>query len=141
MSLYNGIDMANLNAPKQIVVSGVVDQLDAVEQKAKDAGAQMAIRLKVSGAFHSRYMKPLAEEFSSSLSSIDFNTFDKPVIANVSAKAYSQELASDYLLAQLYSSVRWVESIKGLIDQGVQDFVEVGPGRVLKGLLRHIERG
>lgn len=136
---HPSIDLANINAPNQIVVSGPAEDLAALEEDCKTAGATMAIRLKVSGAFHSRYLKSVAQHFAHSLQSTSFLPATVPVISNVTADVYSNDPAQ-LLEQQIYSSVQWVKSIQKLKELGVSEFTEVGPGRVLGGLLRHIER-
>lgn len=133
----SAVDLANINAPNQLVISGPIKQLDVVDPACKDAGAKMVVRLPVSGAFHSRYMKPVAEEFSKTLETIPFHSFDFPVISNVTAEQYEESSVADLLTQQIFSSVRWVETIKGLQQKGIQDFIELGPGKVLKSLLRY----
>ena len=137
---YASIDLANINAPNQIVVSGPAEDLGPLEEACKAAGASMAIRLNVSGAFHSRYLKTVADQFHNSLQTAKFSIATVPVISNVSADIYPNENQAQLLEQQIYSSVQWVKSIHKLKDLGVSEFTEVGPGRVLGGLLRHIER-
>ena len=133
----NQIDMANINAPNQIVVAGPVEQLEKVEHYAKENGAKMAVRLKVSGSFHSRYMKPLAQQFKEIIDNVQFSDIGVPVIANINGKPYINKNIGECLTAQLYSSVEWVKTIHYLKSQDVETFNEVGPGKVLTGLLRH----
>ena len=133
----SAVDLANINAPNQLVISGPTDALDIIDPACKDAGAKMVVRLPVSGAFHSRYMKHVAQEFNQTLSIISFESFDIPVISNVTAQAYQQDSIADLLTQQIYSSVRWVETIQALQQKGDYQFLELGPGKVLKGLLRY----
>ena len=140
LSHHPSIDLANINAPSQIVVSGPVADLSALEEACKEAGASMAVRLNVSGSFHSRYLKDVAESFSSTLKQAHFSHTKNPVISNVTALPYPNTNADELLYKQIFSSVQWVKSIHFLQENGVDEYIEVGPGRVLKGLLRHIER-
>ena len=133
----NTVDMANINAPNQIVVAGPVEQLEIVEHYAKENGAKMAVRLKVSGSFHSRYMKPLAQQFKKIIDDVEFSEIQVPVIANINGEPYINKNIGECLTVQLYSSVEWVKTIHYLKSQHVETFNEVGPGKVLTGLLRH----
>ncbi|MBT3470415.1 MAG: ACP S-malonyltransferase [Opitutae bacterium] len=132
------IDIANLNAPEQIIVSGLSADVMAAEAAFINAGAKRYIPLKVSGAFHSRYMTTAAQEFRSYIENIEFMEPAFPVIANLDARPYDAIRARDLLAAQIHSSVRWVESIQYLRGQGEMDFIELGPGKVLSRLLRRI---
>ncbi len=137
----DSIDIANLNAPDQTVISGPKEDLDRAGPVFKDAGARMVVPLKVSAAFHSRYMKPAAESFARFLESFTFSRTAFPVVANVSARPYKDDEIPANLTEQIVSSVRWTESIDYLLDQAPgADFEEVGPGKVLAGLLRKIQK-
>src|SRR5699024_307625 len=107
----------------------------------KDAGAKRVIELNVSGPFHSRLMEPASEEFEQALSQITVNDAATPVYANVTASEVTEaEAIKELLVKHLYSPVRFEESIRNMIEQGVDAFVEVGTGKVLCGLLRKIDR-
>jgi len=134
----SGIDIANLNAPEQIIVSGLREDVMAAETAFINAGAKRYIPLKVSGAFHSRYMMNAAKEFRAYIANIEFMQPAFPVIANLDARPYDTLRAQNLLVAQIHSSVRWVESIQYLRRQGEMEFIELGPGKVLSGLLRRI---
>ena len=134
----SGIDIANLNAPEQIIVSGLREDVMAAETAFINAGAKRYIPLKVSGAFHSRYMMNAAKEFRAYIANIEFMEPAFPVISNLDARPYDTMRAQDLLVAQIHSSVRWVESIQYLRRQGEMEFIELGPGKVLSGLLRRI---
>ena len=130
---------ANFNAPGQIVISGEVAAVEKASELAKAAGAKRAIRLDVSGAFHSPLMEPAARGLAAELERVEIRDARCPVIANVSAQPVQK--AADIraaLAAQVLGAVRWEESMRRLIDAGVQRFVEIGTGRVLRGLLRTI---
>ena len=132
------IDVANFNSPGQIVISGPKADIEAFAPRMKEKGARRVVILPVSGAFHSRYMKPAAEEFEAFLAGFSFNSLKIPCIANCSAQPYTDDSIGSNLVKQIYSSVRWDETIKGLRDQGADMFIEVGPGTVLSGLARQI---
>lgn len=136
------VDIANLNCPGQIVISGEVEGLAVAEKLLLDAGARRVIRLNVSGPFHSRLMKKANESFESYVSEVPFSEAEIPVYANVSAEAVTnQNEIKQLLLKQLYSPVRFEESIVNIASrEEVDAFVEVGQGRVLSGLVRKINR-
>ena len=132
------IDVANFNSPSQTVISGLKDDIEAFAPQLKEKGAKRVVILPVSGAFHSRYMKPAAEEFEAFLTGFTFGSLKIPCIANCSAEPYTDESIAPNLVRQIYSSVRWIDTVKGLREQGADTFVEVGPGTVLSGLARQI---
>ena len=132
---------ANFNCPGQIVLSGTIGACRRVEELAEKFGAIAAIPLKVAGAFHSEIMAPAAEKLAEALRDVTFRRPTVPVVANVDGRAYDQpEEIPGKLLAQLTSAVRWQQSMESLLGRGVQRFYEVGPGRVLAGLMRRIDR-
>ena len=133
------IDIANLNAPTQVVISGPKEDIDRAQPVFEAAKAMMYAKLKVSGAFHSRYMTPSADEFARFLEPFTFSPLRVPVIANCSARPYAAGEAKLNLARQINSPVRWVETIEYLLQQSPDAvFEEVGPGNVLTGLLRKI---
>jgi len=133
---------ANFNCPGQIVVSGAAAACDRAEALAKDFGAKGAVRLKVAGAFHSRFMEPAAEALAQAVEKVEFRRPRWPVVANVTAAPENDpDTIRRNLVAQLTSPVRWAESIQHMRDSGIEEFLEIGPGRVLAGLLRRIDRG
>ena len=134
----DSIDVANYNSPHQIVISGLKADIEAYAPKLEERGAQRVVILSVSGAFHSRYMKPAAEEFEAFLAGFSFGSLKIPCIANCSAQPYTDESIAPNLVTQMYSSVRWMDTVKSLRKQGADNFVEVGPGKVLSGLARRI---
>ncbi|SEQ59562.1 [Acyl-carrier-protein] S-malonyltransferase [Virgibacillus subterraneus] len=135
------VDIANLNCPGQIVISGSKEGIETASTLLKENGAKRVLPLNVSGPFHSRLMKTANEQFSKELNDIDFNDARIPVYANVSAQPVTEkEEIKDLLIRQLYSPVRFEESIRNMIDDGVDAFVEVGNGKVLSGLVRKIDR-
>jgi len=133
------IDLANLNAPTQIVISGPQADITRAQTIFETSGASMFVPLKVSGAFHSRYMQPSREQFREFLAGFTFAAPSLPVISNVEALPYNEDRTAELLANQLTHSVRWVESIRHLIELGVNEFVEMGPGKVLTGLVRKIK--
>jgi len=132
---------ANLNSPTQTVISGEVGAVESVAAAAKPAGARLAVRLEVSGAFHSPLMGSAAQGLEQALAEVKIEDARFPVIANATAEPVSR--AADIraaLEAQLLSPVRWGESMRYLLDEGVTVFVEVGTGKVLRGLLKNIDK-
>jgi [acyl-carrier-protein] S-malonyltransferase len=134
-----GVDIANLNAPGQVVISGPQDALEKASALAKERGARRVVPLQVSAAFHSRWMKPMADEFALTLREAPFQHPQVPVVANVTAQPVSSaEEIRDLLEKQTYSPVRWVESVAYIASEGVDTFVEIGTGKVLSGLIKRI---
>ena len=132
---------ANLNSPEQTVISGNAGAVKRAVEIASQLGAKRAVMLAVSAPFHSALMMPAQEKLAADLKKITFNDLRVPLITNVDADTEtSGEEARDALIRQVSMPVRWEESMRTLIDEGVNTFVEVGPGRVLTGLLRQIER-
>ncbi len=133
------VDLANFNSPGQIVLSGPAAQIQEVLSPLKEKGARMVVPLKVSGAFHSRMMEEPAREFAGYLETVAFADPDYPVYSNVEASPYPDADAIPSLLVkQVYSSVRWSESITRMRNDGAGEFIECGPGNVLSKLLRQI---
>ncbi len=132
------IDVANYNSPRQTVISGMKADIEKFAPILKDKGARRVVILPVSGAFHSRYMKPAAEEFDTFLNDFSFSNLKTTCIANCSAEPYTVDTIHSNLVAQIHSSVLWIETIKSLRSMGAEEFIEVGPGNVLSGLLRQI---
>ncbi|AVM23783.1 ACP S-malonyltransferase [Bacillus pumilus] len=135
------VELANLNCPGQIVISGTAKGVELASEKAKEKGAKRAIALEVSGPFHSALMKPAAEKFTDVLSKLDITDAKTPVISNVTADIVtSRDAIETKLIEQLYSPVRFEESVERLIDLGVTTFIEIGPGKVLSGLVKKVNR-
>ncbi|MGG3913175.1 ACP S-malonyltransferase [Rossellomorea vietnamensis] len=135
------VGLANLNCPGQIVISGTVKGVELSSEKAKEAGAKRVIPLQVSGPFHSQLMKPAAEQFVSILDSITIKDAEVPVIANVTAEPVTgREEIKRLLIEQLYSPVQWEDTVGKLLELGVDTFIEVGPGKVLSGLVKKVNR-
>ena len=130
---------ANFNSPGQVVISGEVAAVEAALPALKEAGAKRALRLPVSGAFHSPLMGPAAEGLVAALSAVTVNDARCPVIANVDARPVTRaEEIRDRLGRQLLGAVRWEESMRHLVGQDVAAFVELGSGKVLRGLLKQV---
>lgn len=124
------VELANLNCPGQIVISGTAKGVELASEKAKEKGAKRAIALEVSGPFHSALMKPAAEKFTDVLSKLDITDAKTPVISNVTADIVtSRDAIETKLIEQLYSPVRFEESVERLIDLGVTTFIEIGPAK------------
>uniref|UniRef100_A0A2Z2H198 [acyl-carrier-protein] S-malonyltransferase n=1 Tax=Herpetosiphon sp. B060 TaxID=2002978 RepID=A0A2Z2H198_9CHLR len=135
--LYS-LDIANLNAPTQVVLSGPNDDIIAAQAVFEAAQAQLYIKLNVSGAFHSRYMNKSRDEFGTFIASMQFAEPRIPVIANLDANPYTASTIKRNLVEQITHSVRWVESIEYLLHAGVNEFKEIGPGTVLTKLNQRI---
>jgi [acyl-carrier-protein] S-malonyltransferase len=134
-----GVDVANLNAPGQIVISGTSSGIDSAVEQAKDFGIRRAIKLKVAGAYHSSLMAGAQEKLATELESTPILVPQIPVIANYTATApQSEGEIRSTLTSQVTGSVRWIESIQHLVSQGHTDFIEIGPGKVLAGLISKI---
>ncbi|MGZ0085213.1 ACP S-malonyltransferase [Caldibacillus thermoamylovorans] len=132
---------ANFNCPGQIVISGSKAGVEKAGQLAKERGAKRVIPLEVSGPFHSVLMKPAAEQLNAVLAGLTIRDAAIPVIANVTAEPVTKkEDIADLLVRQLYSPVRWEQSVRTLLALGVDTFVEIGPGNVLSGLVKKIDR-
>lgn len=135
------VDIANLNAPGQIVLSGSVAGIDAVVEKAKDFGIRRAIKLNVAGAYHSRLMQGAQDKLAAELSNLELATPSIPVVCNFGATTVSsaEEIRST-LEKQVTGSVRWSESIRLLISMGHTEFLELGPGKIIAGLVAKIDK-
>ena len=132
---------ANLNSPEQTVISGHASAIKRAVELASQAGAKRAVILQVSAPFHSALMTPMQEKFEQDLRGAEFSNLRVPLATNVDADTITTGAeAREALIRQVSMPVRWEESVRLLIDEGVNTFVEVGPGRVLTGLLRQIER-
>ncbi len=135
------ICLANINSPQQIALSGNFAALDVAERLAQEKGAKRAIRLQVAGAFHSALMAPAADMLSNAIETAEIRAPRIPVVSNVTAEPTVDPLRiRQFLLEQLTCPVEWVRSIQGMAEDGVETFLEFGPGRVLTGLLRRIDR-
>ncbi|WP_246940039.1 ACP S-malonyltransferase [Bacillus pinisoli] len=137
----NPVQLANLNCPGQIVISGSAKGVELASASAKERGAKRVIPLEVSGPFHSSLMQPAAEKLKATLDEIQIHEAKVPVIANVSALPMTEaNMIKEKLVEQLYSPVRWQQSVEKMVELGVDTFVEIGPGKVLSGLVKKVDR-
>lgn len=133
------VQCANFNSPGQIVISGTVEGVKKAMELAKASGAKLVKQLVVSGAFHSPLMQPAAEKLQEKLNETEFRDITVPVYANVTAKPVTQAAEIKQLLfEQLGSPVRWEESVRNMVNDGADEFYEIGPGKVLQGLIKRI---
>lgn len=134
------VDLANLNCPGQIVISGEAEGVKKAAELAKQRGAKKVVPLQVSIPSHCMLMRDIAQEFGEYLKSFKISNSKYPVINNVDAEAIQDSTAIvDALIRQLYSPVRWQDCVKQMISKGVDTFIEIGPGKVLSGLIRRID--
>ncbi|MEM6831255.1 MAG: ACP S-malonyltransferase [Bacteroidota bacterium] len=132
---------ANYNCPGQLVISGEIKSVEEACERLKEAGAKRALILPVGGAFHSPLMEPAREELAKAIEATHFNEPNCPIYQNVDAKGYSDvESIKKNLVLQLTSPVRWTQIVQNMIVDGASGFVECGPGKVLQGLVKKIER-
>ncbi len=132
---------ANFNSPNQTVIAGHRDAVERAVEALKHSGAKRALMLDVSAPFHSALMKPAEDRLARDLDALEFSDLRVPVVTNVDAKVVtSGEAARDALKRQPSRPVRWAETVRLLLDSGVDTFVEIGPGKVLLGLVRSIEK-
>lgn len=141
LAAASDVDIANLNAPGQIVLSGTVAGIDDAVAKARDFGIRRAIKLNVAGAYHSRLMQSAQDKLAAELAAMELATPSIPVVCNYAATAVSE--AGDIramLEKQVTGSVRWTASIQKLISMGHTQFIELGPGKVIAGLVAKIDK-
>lgn len=135
------VQLANLNCPGQIVISGTKEGVEKACVAAKEAGAKRAIPLVVSGPFHSTLMQPAADKLADALSEVQIQEPKIPVISNVTSDVLQQtEAIKKEMVEQVVSPVLWEQNVRTLIDLGVTVFIECGPGKVLSGLVKKIDR-
>ena len=131
---------ANYNCPGQIVISGSNKGIEIACEKLKAAGAKRALPLKVGGAFHSPLMEPAREELARAIRETKFSTPICPVYQNVNAQPFSDpEAIKENLIAQLTASVRWTQTVQNMLADGATSFLEIGPGKVLQGLIKKVD--
>jgi [acyl-carrier-protein] S-malonyltransferase len=139
ISVQSGTEISNINCPGQIVISGAIEALAEANKLAKARGARAIIPLKVSGAFHSALMEPVITEFSKIVSNVRFQPPVTPVISNVTARPLTEANSiKEELVKQLRNCIQWQGSVEYMMHSGVTTFYEVGPGKVLTGLIRRI---
>jgi trans-AT polyketide synthase/acyltransferase/oxidoreductase domain-containing protein len=136
---FKNVYIANLNTPQQIVISGARDSIVAAQGAFEASGAQLYIPLKVSGAFHSPFMSQAMEVFSIFLDQFEFSGIKIPTISNVTALPYKDDEIRENLALQITHSVLWSDSIRWLLNQPNPEFREIGPGKVLTGMLAKIK--
>jgi len=138
----NGVVVpANFNSPGQVVISGNINAVEWVIKSSKDAGARMAVELNVSGAFHSPLMSPARENLAEMINSLEISDTIYPVFTNVDAKPVTKAIdIKNSLIRQLENPVLWAKSILEMKSKGINHFIEVGPGKVLQGLNKRIDR-
>ncbi|RUA15466.1 MAG: [acyl-carrier-protein] S-malonyltransferase, partial [Flavobacteriia bacterium] len=130
---------ANYNCPGQLVISGEVDAVNVACEKLKEAGAKRALLLPVGGAFHSPLMEPAREELAAAIEATQFNVPSCPIYQNVTTTAVSNaDEIKKNLILQLTAPVKWTQSVQQMVKDGATSFVEVGPGKVLQGLVKKI---
>ncbi len=134
------LDVANFNSFDQTVIAGPKDDLAAVKPDFEAAGARACLPLNVSAPFHSRYMREPAAAYAAVLAPVTFHAPAIPVIANITARPYDGAAVRDTLGRQIGQSVRWLDSVLYLLDQGVTTFEEIGPGTVLTKLVAQIRK-
>ncbi|OGW16814.1 MAG: [acyl-carrier-protein] S-malonyltransferase, partial [Nitrospinae bacterium RIFCSPLOWO2_12_FULL_47_7] len=135
------VQPANMNSPEQTVIAGHRDAVEKVSAEAKQAGAKKSVLLPVSAPFHCSLMKSAEVKLQIELAKTEFKNFTIPVITNVEAKAVTSGIeARDALVRQVCSPVQWVDIMKHMVDQGIQAIIEIGPGKVLSGLMRRYNK-
>lgn len=133
------VDVANYNSPAQVVITGADDAVKAASDYLLANGVRRVVPLAVSGAFHSKFMEEAGKEFASFISGVELNNASIPVITNVDAEPTVE--ADDFRVKmpkQIYSSVHWTQTIQKMVEEGVDTFIEIGPGKVLAGLNKKI---
>lgn len=136
-----GVEIANINSPNQIVISGAKEALNQAMELARSQGARV-VPLEVSGAFHSQLMKSAADELARIISELPFRDPEVPIVVNTTAQpATTAQEIKEELAQQLLHCVRWRHSVQYMIDHGISTFIEIGPGSVLAGLIKRIDRG
>ena len=133
--------LANFNAPGQVAISGETSAVDEAMKLAKAAGAKLTVQLSVAGAFHSPLMEPAREKLAAEIETTSFHVPSVGVIANVDATEHTEpSTLKSNLVKQLTAPVLWAKSMQGLVDAGYENFIELGPGTVLAGLLKRVAR-
>lgn len=141
IAYMEGVYVANYNCPGQIVITGETEAVAEAGNALKEAGARRVLPLKVSGPFHSPMMKPAGEELKKVFASVSMNPLLIPYVANINAEVITDcGRIEDLLVQQVSGSVRWQQSVETMIREGVDTFVEIGPGKTLTGFLRKIDK-
>jgi len=140
-SIDDVVVAANYNCPGQLVISGTNEGVNSACEILKEKGAKRALPLPVGGAFHSPLMEPAREELAAAINNADFSTPSCPVYQNVSTKAETDPATiKENLIAQLTAPVKWTQSVQNMMADGATEFVEVGPGRALQGMIKKVDR-
>lgn len=135
------VEVANYNCPDQIVIAGEVEAVKIAGEKAQEKGAKRVITLTVSGPFHTSMLKGAAEKLKEELNNIEIKQFTTPIITNVTGDYIkSLEEVKPFLVKQVMSSVKWEDSVRTMLNDGIDTFIELGPGRVLSGFIKKIDR-
>lgn len=141
ISEIEGVQIANYNCPGQIVISGKKEAVETACEKLKEAGAKRTIMLNVSGPFHSRMLTEAGEKLGEVLESVSIHTPQIPYVANVTAEYVTDQAEiKPLLMKQVSSSVRWQQSVETMLKDGVDTFIEIGPGKTLAGFIKKIDR-
>ncbi len=141
ISKIEGVGIANYNCPGQIVITGWKETVEQAGELLKENGAKRVLPLNVSGPFHSPLLQEAGQELKKVLDRVEFSNLEVPYVTNVTAQyVYDVKEIKELLVQQITSSVRWQQSVEEMIRQGVDTFVEIGPGRTLSGFLRKINR-
>lgn len=136
---FHEIDLANLNTNEQTVIGGPLEALRRAGAYLEERGVTV-IPLQVSGPFHTRYMREAAAQFAPTVRAVNYGPLRVPVIANAVARPYTQDEVGDLLIQQIDHSVRWLESVEYVLDRGVDDVIQIGPGRVASDMVRRITK-
>ena len=133
--------IANYNCPGQIAIAGYAEEVAKAEPLLSEAGARKVVRLNVSGPFHTPLLKPASDKLKVELEGINIGDFDVPVVSNLTAKTYpSKDDVIPTLVKQVRSPVKWEQSVRELMDEGVDTFLEMGPGKTLTGFVKKVSR-
>lgn len=136
----NKVEISNLNCPGQIVISGEKNKLEKISKLLKEKGARKIIALNVSGPFHTSYMKPVSKKLESYFLNYNFNDEKTPIVYNLLGKTKGVENIKDIMTKQVMSTVKFQESIEFMINKGVDTFIEIGFGNVLKGFVKKVDK-
>ncbi len=134
------VSPANYNTPSQIVIGGEVAAVDKAVELLKDAGVKRLIPLNVSGPFHTALLKPASERLAEVLETVEFSDFVRPLVGNTEATVMEKERVKELLTRQVMEPVRFYDSISKMQEAGVTEFIEIGPGKVLSGFIKKIDR-
>lgn len=134
------VSPANYNTPSQIVIGGEVAAVDKAVELLKDAGVKRLIPLNVSGPFHTALLKPASERLAEVLETVDFSDFTRPLVGNTEATVMEKERVRELLTRQVMEPVRFYDSIAKMQEAGVTEFIEIGPGKVLSGFIKKINK-